>query len=127
MKVTIADVATRAGVSKTTVSRVLNRKGEINESTLERVRQAIAELGYVPSAGAVGLARGTTQLVGVLVPELAWEPWTGTVVQSVADTLESEGFGLRLLPYSRDEASLRRLRLHVAAKAFDGLLVLEPL
>lgn len=43
MGVTIADVAARAGVSKTTVSRVLNSKGEINENTVLKVRKAISE------------------------------------------------------------------------------------
>ncbi|MFM9583583.1 LacI family DNA-binding transcriptional regulator [Streptomyces caniscabiei] len=125
MGVTIADVAARAGVSKTTVSRVLNAKGEISEDTVLRVRQAISELGYVPSAGAVGLARGTTQMIGMLVPaDLAWA-WAG-IVQSVVETLETEGFGLRMLTWNRGEESLRRLGLQVAAKSFDGLLVIEP-
>ncbi|WP_033328745.1 LacI family DNA-binding transcriptional regulator [Streptomyces yerevanensis] len=125
MAITIADVATRAGVSKTTVSRVLNGKGEITETTVVRVRKAISELGYVPSAGAVGLARGSTQVIGMLVPEMSW-PWTGTVVQAVVDTLEREGFGMRLLTGNRGEESLRRLGVQVAAKSFDGLLVIEP-
>ncbi|WP_328840876.1 LacI family DNA-binding transcriptional regulator [Streptomyces europaeiscabiei] len=124
MGITIADVAARAGVSKTTVSRVLNGKGEIHENTVLKVRKAISELGYVPSAGAVGLARGTTQMIGMLVPDLAWV-WSG-IVQAVVDTLESEGFGLRMLTWNRGEESLRRLGLQVAAKSFDGLLVLEP-
>ncbi|MGI5195797.1 LacI family DNA-binding transcriptional regulator [Streptomyces sp. CA-288835] len=124
MGVTIADVATRAGVSKTTVSRVLNGKGEINENTVLKVRNAISELGYVPSAGAVGLARGTTQMIGMLVPDMAWA-WAG-IVQSVVSTLETEGFGLRMLTVNRGEESLRRLGLQVAAKSFDGLLVVEP-
>lgn len=124
MGVTIADVAARAGVSKTTVSRVLNSKGEINENTVLKVRKAISELGYVPSAGAVGLARGTTQMIGMLVPDLAWA-WAG-IVQAVIETLETEGFGLRMLTWNRGEESLRRLGLQVAAKSFDGLLVIEP-
>ncbi|MER5449277.1 LacI family DNA-binding transcriptional regulator [Streptomyces sp. NPDC002766] len=124
MGVTIADVASRAGVSKTTVSRVLNGKGEINENTVLKVRKAISELGYVPSAGAVGLARGTTQMIGMLVPDMAWA-WAG-IVQAVVETLETEGFGLRMLTWNRGEESLRRLGLQVAAKSFDGLLVIEP-
>jgi DNA-binding LacI/PurR family transcriptional regulator len=124
MGVTIADVAARAGVSKTTVSRVLNGKGEINENTVLKVREAISELGYVPSAGAVGLARGTTQMIGMLVPDMAWA-WAG-IVQAVVETLETEGFGLRMLTWNRGEESLRRLGLQVAAKSFDGLLVIEP-
>jgi LacI family transcriptional regulator len=47
--ITIADVAARAKVSKTTVSRVLNGKGELDESTAARVRAGLDELGYVPS------------------------------------------------------------------------------
>ncbi|WP_460069080.1 LacI family DNA-binding transcriptional regulator [Streptomyces sp. YKOK-I1] len=125
MAITIADVASRAGVSKTTVSRVLNGKGEIQEATVLRVRKAISELGYVPSAGAVGLARGSTQVIGMLVPEMSWA-WTGTVVQAVLDTLEREGFGMRLLTGNRGEESLRRVGVQVAAKSFDGLLVIEP-
>jgi LacI family transcriptional regulator len=124
MGVTIGDVAARAGVSKTTVSRVLNGKGETNENTVLKVQKAIAELDYVPSAGALAFARGSTRTVGMLVPDLAWV-YSG-IVQGVVDTLEAEGFGLRMLSASRGEESLRSLGLKVAAKSFDGLLVIEP-
>jgi LacI family transcriptional regulator len=123
--ITIADVAAHAGVSKTTVSRVLNGKGELNAATAARVRQVIAELGYVPSAGAVGLARGRTQIVGMLVPSLTW-PWIGQVLQGVIDVVEAEGFGLLLFTCDRGEESLRRFAKQVSAKSFDGLLVIEP-
>ncbi|TDT98683.1 LacI family transcriptional regulator [Streptomyces sp. 846.5] len=125
MPITIADVAKHAGVSKTTVSRVLNGKGELNAATAARVRQVIAELGYVPSAGAVGLARGRTQIVGMLVPSLTW-PWIGEVLQGVVDVVEAEGFGLLLFTCNRGEESLRRFAQQVSAKSFDGLLVIEP-
>ena len=49
MPITIADVAAQAGVSKTTVSRVLNGKGELDEATAARVRRVIDELGYALS------------------------------------------------------------------------------
>ena len=125
MPITIADVAAHAGVSKTTVSRVLNGKGELNAATAARVRQVIEELGYVPSAGAVGLARGRTQVVGMLVPSMTW-PWIGEVLQGVVDIVESEGFGLLLFTCNRGEESLRRFAQQVSAKSFDGLLVIEP-
>ena len=54
MGITIADVAARAGVSKTTVSRVLNGKGEIHENTVLKVRKAISELGYGRAPGPWG-------------------------------------------------------------------------
>jgi LacI family transcriptional regulator len=78
----------------------------------------------VPSAGALAFARGSTRTVGMLVPDLAWV-YSG-IVQGVVDTLEAEGFGLRMLSASRGEESLRSLGLKVAAKSFDGLLVIEP-
>jgi DNA-binding LacI/PurR family transcriptional regulator len=103
--ITIADVAARAGVSKTTVSRVLNAKGDLGDATAARVRAVIEQLGYVPSSRAVGLARGRTRIVGVLVPSLTW-PWMGDVLQGAVDTLESESYGLLLYT---EPANLERL------------------
>lgn len=89
MPITIADVAARAKVSKTTVSRGLNGKGELNESTAARVRKFIEEVGYVPSSRPVDLARGRTRVVGMLAPPLTWS-WIGEVVQDAVDVLETE-------------------------------------
>lgn len=125
MPITITDVAVRAGVSKTTVSRVLNGKGELDAATAARVRQVIDELGYVPSAGAVGLARGRTRVIGMLVPSLTW-PWMGEVLQGTIDVVESAGFGLMLFTCNRGDESMRQFATQVSAKAFDGLLVVEP-
>jgi LacI family transcriptional regulator len=125
MPITIADVAARAGVSKTTVSRVLNGKGELDITTATRVRTVIEELGYVPSARAVGLARGRTRIVGMLVPSLTW-PWIGDVLQGAVDVLESESYGLLLFTCNRGEESMRQFATQVSAKSFDGLLVIEP-
>ncbi|HEY2948295.1 MAG TPA: LacI family DNA-binding transcriptional regulator [Micromonosporaceae bacterium] len=125
MPITIADVAARAGVSKTTVSRVMNGKGELDEGTAERVRRVIDELGYVPSARAVGLARGRTRIIGMLVPSLTW-PWMGEFLQGAVDVVESEGYGLMLFTCNRGDESMRQFASQVSAKAFDGLLVIEP-
>ncbi|MEH0937799.1 LacI family DNA-binding transcriptional regulator [Micromonospora psammae] len=125
MPITIADVAARAGVSKTTVSRVLNGKGEVRAGTADRVRGVITDLGYVPSARAVGLARGRTRVVGMLVPALTW-PWMGEVLQGVVDVVEAAGYGLLLFTCDRGDESMRRFTSQVSARSFDGLLVVEP-
>ncbi|MEE1767952.1 LacI family DNA-binding transcriptional regulator [Streptomyces sp. JV185] len=125
MRVTIADVARAAGVSKTTVSRVVNAKGEVDGSTAARVREVIAQLGYVPSSGAVGLARGNSRTVGMLVPSLTW-PWMGEVLQGVVDTVEAADYGLLLFTCNRGAESVQRFTGQVSARAFDGLLVVEP-
>ncbi|MFF1648949.1 LacI family DNA-binding transcriptional regulator [Streptomyces sp. NPDC058240] len=125
MRVTMADVARVAGVSKTTVSRVINTKGEVDGSTAARVREVIAQLGYVPSSGAVGLARGSSRTVGMLVPSLTW-PWMGEVLQGVVDTVEAADYGLLLFTCNRGAESVQRFTGQVSARAFDGLLVVEP-
>jgi LacI family transcriptional regulator len=125
MRVTIAEVARRARVSKATVSRVLNNKGDVDAATAIRVREVIAATGYTPSARAVGLAKGRAQTVGMLVPGLTW-PWMGDVLQGVSDVLEARGYGLLLSTMNRGEESLTQFAKHVSANAFDGLLLVEP-
>ena len=126
MPITIADVAARAGVSKTTVSRVLNGKGELDVQTAARVRRVIDELGYVPSARAVGLARGRTRVVGMLVPvtDLALDR-RGAAGRG-GRAWRPSGYGLLLFTCNRGEESMRQFASQVSAKSFDGLLVIEP-
>jgi len=68
---TIRDVAHAAGVSKSTVSRVLNNKGYIAPETIERVRQAIDELKYIPQATARSLAKQRTNTLGFAINDLS--------------------------------------------------------
>ncbi|MEY9893902.1 LacI family transcriptional regulator [Catenulispora sp. MAP12-49] len=134
MSITIADVAKHAGVSKTTVSRVLNAKSGIGSQTTERVRAAIEELGFVPSSAAVGLARGRTGTVGVLVPfgspgapaPLLTSQWMAGILQAVSDTLAAAGFGMRLFTCDDSEHSLERFAARISAREVDGLLAIEP-
>jgi len=62
----MADVATRAGVSHQTVSRVINGHPSVAPQTRERVRQAISELGYRPNAAARALVTGSTRTIGLV-------------------------------------------------------------
>ncbi|MGW9453422.1 LacI family DNA-binding transcriptional regulator [Streptomyces sp. NPDC055632] len=125
MSVTISDVARAAGVSKSTVSRVLNTRGEVDADTALRVREVIAGLGYVPRSGAVHLARGRSHTLGMLIPSLTW-PWMGEVLQGVADKAAAAGYSLLLFTSAGDQPSMAHFTTQVAARAFDGLLVIVP-
>ena len=61
MAITIKDVAARAGVSVTTVSKILNRRPGISEETTQRVEQVMRELEYAPNSRAASLARRATR------------------------------------------------------------------
>jgi LacI family transcriptional regulator len=69
-QVTLNDVAQYVGVSTSTVSRVLNNKGEISEDTRQRVFEAIHTLGYRPSLVAQGLRTKASRMIGLLLPEI---------------------------------------------------------
>ncbi|UQZ81426.1 Catabolite control protein A [Paenibacillus konkukensis] len=70
MDIKIVDVASRAGVSPATVSRVLNNTANVNAKTKEKVMEVIRELGYLPNAAAKNLRSQKTMTIGVIVPEI---------------------------------------------------------
>ena len=83
MAVTLQDVATRAGVSQATASRVLNGSARIpGVGVADRVRAAARELGYVPNAQAQALARASTGLLGLVVHDIA-DPYFSSIVRGV--------------------------------------------
>ncbi|MFR0354958.1 LacI family DNA-binding transcriptional regulator [Streptomyces sediminimaris] len=90
-RVTIDDVARAVGVSRQTVSRALNDKGEIGASTKQRVLDAALELGYRPSRFARGLVRQDTVSVGLVVPDLL-NPFFTEVAAAALEAARSRGW-----------------------------------
>jgi LacI family gluconate utilization system Gnt-I transcriptional repressor len=82
---TVHDVARLAGVSPMTVSRVINTPGKVSPVTLERVKQVVAKIGYVPNAMASGLRLSKAKLVAALLPALTVPVFQETV-RSLAST-----------------------------------------
>lgn len=96
MSMTIQDVARHAGVSVSTVSNVLNGRGDrMRPETLARVQAAIAELHFRPSKLAQQLKTGQTPLIGLLVPSMT-NPMYGYMAREI-ETCAQEQHGLRLL------------------------------
>lgn len=88
---TIKDVARRAGVSYSTVSRALNNSPLVNAATKAKVLEVAQRLNYSPNPHAQGLARGQSKMLGIVVPDLR-----GTLLMEVAEaaerTLDKAGF-----------------------------------
>lgn len=91
----ILDVARRAGVSASTVSRSLRGSAKVSARTRERVLLAAAELAYVPSPAASRLASGRTSAVGVIVP-FATRWFFSEVLTGIEFTLREAGYDLLL-------------------------------
>ena len=68
---TIKDIAARAGVTATTVSRVINNRGYISEETRKKVTQAMQEMNYQPNELARSLAKAHSNTIGVIVPHIS--------------------------------------------------------
>ena len=88
----LSDVAARAGVSPTTVSRVLNNRGYLSESTRTKVHNAMRELGYRPNAIARSLQGQRSQTVGLIFPTVA-NPFYGEMVYRLESYLAEAGYG----------------------------------
>ncbi|MEW2527248.1 LacI family DNA-binding transcriptional regulator [Streptomyces sp. NPDC047071] len=90
MTVTLADVAARAQVSPATVSRVLNGNYPVAAATRERVLRAVDELDYVLNGPASSLAAATSDLVGILVNDIA-DPFFGIIASAVQSEIGGPG------------------------------------
>jgi len=110
--ITISDVARRARVGESTVSRVLRNQGSVSKPTREKILKAAAELNYVPNRIAGALASMTSKLIGVVIPSVG-----NTVVPEIlagANTvLEEAGFqpviGVSNYDPAREEALIESI------------------
>lgn len=84
MKVTIYDIAMRAGVSPSTVSKVLNNNGKLLPKTRERVLKAVQELNYQPNIAASSLKKKQTYTIGLIVPDIT-NPYYSALARAVED------------------------------------------
>ena len=87
---TLRDVSEASGVSEMTVSRVLRNRGDVSESTRERVLEAARRLGYVPNKIAGALASQRVNLVAVIIPSMSNMVFP-EVMTGISDTLEDTG------------------------------------
>ena len=102
-RVTSADVARAAGVSRTTVSYVLNNTAhqKIPQETRQRVLEAAARLAYAPSAAARALRTGRTDTVLCLLPDWPISPTIGALLEHLSAALAADGLMLVVHPRSR--------------------------
>ncbi|HZR41549.1 MAG TPA: LacI family DNA-binding transcriptional regulator [Ktedonobacteraceae bacterium] len=127
-KRTIDDIARLAGVSKATVSRVLNHKPDVDPNTRERILRIVEEQGFVPSITASGLAGGRSRLIGVLVPSFTW-PFIPNIMRGIAEVIGETVYELVL--YSINDSTRENDKGDVidhilATKLTAGLLAVLP-
>lgn len=123
-KVTLRDVADRAGVHVSTASRALDEAEEaprISAATVKRVRAAAAELGYSRDLVASGLKRGATKTVGVVVADLD-NPHNAPVIRGIAGTLEAQDFVPLVAETAESRERFERLLTHLTQRRVDAII-----
>ncbi|MBT8106750.1 MAG: LacI family transcriptional regulator [Gammaproteobacteria bacterium] len=122
---TINDVAAQAGVSKRTVSRVINNSDKVNEQTRLKVQAVIDELNYSPSSQARGLAAKRSFLLGLIydVPTL----FINDVQKGILSVCHDEGYDIVVHPceFGSDKL-LNDVRRFVNRSKVDGVIMLPP-
>jgi LacI family kdg operon repressor len=122
-RVTMLDVARRAGVSKASVSRFIGEdRALLSDAIALRIDQAISELGYRPNQMARGLKRGRTRLIGMLVADIR-NPYSIAVMHGVETACRQHGYSLVVCNTDRDDEQEARHLANLRAYNIEGLIV----
>ena len=120
--VTIDDIAKRANVSKSTVSRVLNGSAVVNQQKQDAVHQAVIDLDYTPNMFAQGLASGKSMTLGILTQNIG-SPFYAAIAQGVIEGLAGSGYTPLFVDggwdHEREAVSIEAL----ISRKVDGLLI----
>lgn len=119
--VSISDVAEAAGVSATTVSHTISGKRFVSPDVQARVRQAMAELRYVPRRAAQNLASGRTRLLALIVPDLA-NSFFAELAQGVEEAAIAAEYNVLLCTTGFDHAREMLYLETVQSRAVDGIV-----
>lgn len=121
-RVTIADVATLAGVSPTTVSHVLSGKRLVGEATKGTVQAAIRQLGYRPNAIARSLRTNRSKMVAAVVPDIT-NPFYAVLTRGIADAVDTAGYGTYVCNTDGNTARELAFTEDVLDRGVDGIVM----
>lgn len=125
----LEDIARLAGVSRSTVSRVINDDPRVSKAVRARVKAIIAEHNYHPNAAARSLASRRSRVIGLLIPVIASkifsDPWFPIMIQGCMDACQDHDLGLMLLMESETDpdAARRLIERSLRGRHLDGVVV----
>ena len=127
-KVTIFDVAARAGVSIKTVSRVVNDEANVREQTREKVLAAVRALHYKPNAAARALSGNRSRVVGLVYENAQEFGYTQNVLNGALAACEARGYALLLCPLGLPNPDIvERVRDFAADARVEGIVLPAPI
>ncbi|WP_077002320.1 LacI family DNA-binding transcriptional regulator [Variovorax sp. KK3] len=121
-RITINDIAEHSGVSRSTVSLVLQGHPRIPQATGDKVRRSMAELGYTYNRAAANLRRQTSQAIGLIVNDLR-NPFFAELTSAIQARVENEGYFVYLVESGEDLDRQERLLQSLVEHGVAGLVV----
>lgn len=129
-RLTIMEIAKQAGVSRSTVSRVINDDPKVNSDTRERVRSLMQTLNYHPNIAARGLAAGRTRILGLVIPmgvgALFSDPYFPLLIQGICAACSHHDYST-MLWLAEPEYERRIIRQILQSSMIDGVIVAAPM
>ncbi len=124
MLITIKDVAKKADVSVSTVSRILNNLPGYSEETKHRVEKVIEEIGYQPNAVARGLINRKTKTIGVLVPKVS-DLFASEVLAGIEDLAHELDYSVMICKTNFDGERTMKYLQTLYEKRVDGIIIVS--
>jgi DNA-binding LacI/PurR family transcriptional regulator len=129
MTITIKDVAKKAGVSPSTVSRVISGNSRISEETRKKVLTIMDELGYHPNMNARSLVVRSTETIGMIMPRSAenvfQNPFFPEVIRGISAAAQENAYSILLSAGRDDEEVQRAVTKMVQGRQVDGVILLN--
>lgn len=123
-KVTMKDIAERVGVSKTTISMVINKKdSSISEETKKKIYDAIKETGYIPNSLARGLNTNKSGTIAVIIPDIS-NPFFSELSRAIEDTANKLGYNMILCNSDNNSEKENRYVQLLISKLIDGVILI---
>ncbi len=119
---TIYDIAKKAGVSITTVSRVINNHPYVQEETRQRVKQVLQEMNFIPNSNASSLVRKATNTLAVMVPDITNNFFT-TLLRGIEDKANENGFAVIFGNTDENSAKEYSYLQTFMERRVDGLII----
>lgn len=117
----ISEIAKKAGVAKSTVSRVINHHSHVSDETRQKVMDLINELDYMPNQLARDLSRGKTQKIGVVIPHTQ-HPYFTQLINGLLDAAKASDYQLVMMPSDYDEELELSYLKQLKMEAIDALI-----
>jgi DNA-binding LacI/PurR family transcriptional regulator len=119
---TIRDVAKKAGVSIATVSATLNGTKKVSERLQKRVRAAVEAVGYTPNTLAQSLKRGSTRLIGLILPDIT-NPFFAVLARAVEKAASDNGYTVFLFNTDEEPQKEKEYLRHIHMHQAEGLIL----